>query len=149
MEKRRPSWWWLFAFGLAWPAALFGISALRFGGLPRMDGGLDLTQIISGAVGFTLLGVLSGVITLWIARGRPARAARVGTLIGYLVALPVAFVAGLVGPLSFEVLYKVDLPQWATYYLLFPLGVTLAGLIPLVTGAAIGFALGSAVARKG
>jgi hypothetical protein len=146
--RRRPSWWWLLAYGLVWPAALFGISALRFGGLPTADTGLDLWQIVSGGVGFTLLGVVSGWFAIWLARRNDSRAARVGTVLGYVLATPVAFVGGLVGPLSLEVLYQVHIPDWVTYLVLFPLGVLLAGMVPLITGSALGFAIGSAVAGR-
>lgn len=138
----------MLAFGLGWPAALFGISALRFGGLPSTDAGLDLWQIVSGGVGFTLLGVVTGWFAIWLARHNDVRAARVGTVFGYLLATPVAFVGGLVGPLSLEVLYQVHIPDWVTYLVLFPLGVLLAGMVPLIAGSALGFALGSAVAAR-
>jgi len=133
---------------LTWPAALFGISALRFGGLPTTDAGLDLWQIVSGWVGFTLLGVVSGWFAIWLARRHSARSARTGTVLGYVLATPVAFVGGLVGPLSLEVLYQAHIPDWVTYLVLFPFGVLLVGMVPLIAGSTLGFALGLAVAGR-
>lgn len=145
---RRPSYWMLIIIVVGWLIALFGVSLLRFHGLPRTNAGLDFWQIVSGGVGFALLGAVSGWFTLWLARRQDLRQVRIGTLLGYILAAPVAFVSGLLGPLAFEVFAPVHLPQWVTYLALFPVGVLLAGMVPLVVGAALGFALGSAVARR-
>ncbi|MFO0702810.1 MAG: hypothetical protein U0514_03005 [Candidatus Andersenbacteria bacterium] len=145
--KHRPRYWWLIAFVLLWPVTLAIVSMLRFGGLPSLQQ-LDVWNLVSGAVGFGLLGLLSGWLVLKLARARDARAVRIGTLLGYLLAAPVGFVGGLIGPLFFEVQYPGSISRAVTYLLLFPLGVAVFGTIPLVAGAGIGFALGSAIAAR-
>jgi len=143
-QPKKPSYLWIIATALGWPLVLVGITMLRFGQLPRdISGALDLTQVGSGVAGFVLLGAVSGWFAIWLAR-RGGKREQIGLWIGYVIAVPFAFIGGLIGPLSLEVF--ANAPAWVIYALVFPLGVLIGGGIPLSVSTILGYAIGRAVA---
>jgi MFS family permease len=143
-DPKRPSYLWIIVTALGWPLILVGISALRFGLLPQdASGALDLVQVGSGIAGFILLGAGSGWFALWLAR-RGGRRESIGLWLGYALAVPIAYIGGLIGPLSFEVF--ANAPSWVVYAFIYPLGVLIGGGIPLAISTILGYSIGRAAA---
>lgn len=116
--RRRRVVVWLALLTLLWPGLQLGLFLLRFQRLP--PGG-----VAEGLV-FAPMGAVAGAALLvLVGRARGARQRR-ATIIGYLLASPLALLGSLLGGL---VLPPV-------------IGALLFGATPLVAGAAIGYALG-------
>jgi hypothetical protein len=82
------------------------------------------------------MGILSAAFVIYLTQRAANRATRVSTIIGYLVASPFALVGALGG--GRFTLPIIDHPI---------IGVTIMGTIPLVLGAAAGYALGKLTTR--
>jgi hypothetical protein len=112
---------WFTILSLAWAVLQPAVFILRFRRLPPLW----------EALYFVPMGILSAAFVIYLTQRAANRATRVSTIIGYLVASPFALVGGLGGG-----------------HFIHPIiGVTIMGTIPLVLGAAAGYALGKLTTR--
>ena len=111
---------WFFLLSLIWPLMQILIFSLRFQRLP---------DNIWESLYFLPMGILSAAFLLFLMDKTADRTARVSTVVGYLVACPIALVGGLSGGLILSPL----------------LGVTLFGAVPLMLGTAVGYSMGQLV----
>ena len=109
---------WVLLLTVVWPLIHLAVFALRFGHLPA--------SMISQAWVFLPMGLLSAITLVVLMSVAPSRASRLGSMVGYLLAAPVAFLGSLVGGLVFE--------PW--------LAAIVYGALPLMIGAAVGFLAG-------
>lgn len=108
---------WLGLLSLAWPMIHLAVAYIRFGS--GFAGGFVEALV------FLPMGAISGGFLLyWIAKAT-TRPQRLVTLLGYLVASPMAFIGSLGGGLFLPAL----------------IGATLFGGMPLILGAFFGFYL--------
>ena len=114
---------WTAGITLAWPAVQLAVFGARFG---RMDSG----RLFESAI-FVPMGLASAVALVWLYRRARGAAGRAGAIAGYLLAMPVAFIGGLLGGLIVHPLA----------------GTLLLGALPLVAGAALGSAIGGLFSR--
>jgi hypothetical protein len=108
---------WLFVFTLSWPFIHVIVFYLRFKSLP-IDG-------LTTAWVFAPMGLLSGILLLRFLDKTTSRGRRWSTIVGYLLAFPLAFIGSLIAGLAS------------------PVAVTLGGGLPLALGAWAGFAFGA------
>ena len=111
---------WLIFLSLIWPLVQVLIFGLRFQRLP---------DNIWDSLYFLPMGLISAAFLLFMLGKTAVRATRVSTVVGYLVACPIALVGGLGGGLVLHPL----------------LGVTLFGAVPLMVGTAVGYSMGKLV----
>ena len=104
---------WLGVLSLAWPIIHLAIAYVRFG-----------TGFVDALVFLPMGAISGGFLLYWIENAR-SRPQRLMTLLGYLVASPLAFIGSLGGGLYLPAL----------------IGVTLFGAMPLILGAFFGFYL--------
>lgn len=120
-----------------WPLAALGVTLARFGELPG-----DIEQVAAAVLGFLLVGALSGLVLISLLRRTASRSGSAFTLVGYVLAAPLGYVFGIVGPLALEAFGEGWLPQGVVYFLLFPLAIGFYGSLPPICGAAAGLLLG-------
>ena len=111
---------WLIFLSLIWPLVQVLIFGLRFQRLP---------DNIWESLYFLPMGLISAAFLLFMLGKTAVRTTRVSTVVGYLVACPIALVGGLGGGLVLQPL----------------LGGTLFGAVPLMVGTAVGYGMGKLV----
>lgn len=111
---------WLIFLSLIWPLVQVLIFGLRFQRLP---------DNIWETFYFLPMGIISAAFLLFMLGKTAVRTTRVSTIVGYLVACPIALIGGLGGGLVLPPL----------------LGVTLFGAVPLLLGTAVGYGMGKLV----
>ena len=112
------SYLWLIPLSLVWPLLHLMVFAYRFS---RID-----QAILAESWVFLLMGLVSGVVLLFLMEKAKNRTQKMSTLVGYLLLTPIAFVGSLLSGLMFP-------PA---------IGVILYGALPLSIGAALGYAAG-------
>jgi len=132
-----PSYAGLILVAALWPLLALGVTFVRFGELP--GGG---QQIAAAVLGFVLLGVLSGLVLISLLRRVESRLGRAFVVVGYLLAAPLGYVFGILGPLTLEAFGSTQTQDSAVYFLAFPLAIGLYGSLPLICGAGIGWLIG-------
>ena len=132
-----PSYARLTLIAALWPLFALGVTFVRFGELP--GGG---QQIAAAVLGFVLLGVLSGLVLISLQRRVESRWGRAFVVVGYLIAAPLGYVFGIVGPLTLEAFGSTQTQDGVVYFLVFPLAIGLYGSLPLICGAGIGWLIG-------
>ncbi|MBK7897246.1 MAG: hypothetical protein IPJ90_20640 [Anaerolineaceae bacterium] len=115
---------WFIFLSLIWPLVQILIFGLRFQRLP---------DNIWESFYFLPMGIFSAAFLLFMLGKTAVRTTRVSTIVGYLVACPIALVGGLGGGLVLSPL----------------LGVTLFGAVPLMVGTAVGYGMGKLVSNSG
>lgn len=120
-----------------WPLLALLVTFARFGGLP---GGGD--QLAAAVLGFLLVGILSGLVLISLLRRVGDRRGSVFVLGGYLLAAPLGYVSGIVGPLALEAFSPARTGDSVVYLVLFPLAIGLYGSLPPICGAVAGWLVG-------
>lgn len=115
-DQRRPGWAWLVPAVLLLPALQLAVFYLRF---HRLD-----NQLAESLV-FLPVGLIAGIGLVYWLRAAASPAQRRGTLIGYFIGLPFAFLGSLLIPLA--------VPAW--------LGATLGGSLPWLLCTWLGYRL--------
>lgn len=110
---------WALPIALLWPVANLIIFAIRFGHLPA--------TLISESLVFLPMGLVSALVLLFLLNKASNPGRKTSTIIGYIIASPVAFLGALMSGLI--------LPP--------VMGTLIFGTIPLILGTVIGFAIGS------
>jgi hypothetical protein len=129
----RPSYFWVVPITIAWPLLALGVTLVRFGHLPG-----DGKQVAAAVLGFLLVGALSGLVLIFLARRLTDHSGRLLVAIGYIALAPFGYVFGIAGPLTLEAFDEVWLSDSINYFLLFPLLIGLYGSIPPICGAVVG-----------
>ncbi len=132
-----PSYARLILITSLWPLVALGVTFVRFGDLP---GGGE--QIAAAVLGFLLVGVLSGLVLVSLLRRAESRWGRAVVVVGYLLAAPLGYVFGIVGPLTLEAFGSAWQPDGVVYFLAFPLAIGLYGALPPICGAVVGWLIG-------
>jgi hypothetical protein len=109
---------WILLLTVLWPVIHLAVFALRFGHLPA--------QTTGEAWVFLPMGFLSAIVLVTLINMAPIRASKVGAMVGYALAVPVAFIGSLFGGLVFE--------PW--------LAGIVYGALPLMAGTALGYLAG-------
>jgi hypothetical protein len=130
----RLSYSWVIPIAIFWPALALGVTFVRRGTLPG-----DGEQIAAGTLGFLLVGVLSGLVLIFLLRRATERSGRIFVVVGYALATPFGYALGIVGPLALEAFPGAQLPGSIVYLVLFPLAIGLYGSLVPICGAAVGF----------
>ncbi len=131
----RLSYSWVILVAIFWPALALGVTFVRLGTLPG-----DGEQIAAGTLGFLLVGVLSGLVLVFLLRRRAMdRSGRIFVVVGYALATPFGYAFGVVGPLALEAFPGAQLPGSIVYLVLFPLAIGFYGSLLPICGAAVGF----------
>jgi len=118
---KRPYLWFII-LALIWAVVQTAVFVLRFNKLPPLG----------EALYFVPMGILSGGFLIFLIQKAANRVTRIATIIGYLIACPVAFLGSLGGGLIFHPL----------------IGATIMGSIPLILGSVTGYGLGKLATRK-
>ena len=100
----------------------------------------------AAVLGFLLVGILSGLVLLFLLRWVGGRQGTVFVLGGYVLAVPLGYLFGIAGPLALEALAPAGPGDGVVYFLLFPLAIGLYGSLPPISGAAVGWLVGRLVA---
>ena len=116
-----------------WPLVALGVTFARFGELPG-----DITQVATAVLGFLFVGTLSGLVLISLLRRVASHSGSIFIVCGYVLAAPLGYVFGVVGPLTLEALGVGWLPEGVFYFLLFPLAIGFYGSLPPICGAAAG-----------
>ena len=111
-------WPWLLAITLVWPGIQILIFFTRFSRLP-----LDM---LIQSLYFAPLGFLSGLLLLYFVYRAKSTGQRASTIIGYLIASPMAVIGSLLSGLLLPPL----------------IGTVIYGMVPLVVGVLIGYTIG-------
>ncbi len=119
------SYLWVIPLALLWPVLQLLIASARFG--PR-----DAAFIAESAI-FLPMGAVSGAFLVYLWQRAASRRSRVGAVVGYVIATPVALIGSVLGGLMLPPL----------------LGTLLFGAAPLLLGAAVGYALGARLHGSG
>ena len=112
------SYLWLIPLSLVWPVLHLLVFAYRFG---RVDQAILIESWL-----FLLMGLVSGIVLLFLLEKATSRTQKISILVGYLLLTPIGFVGSLLSGLMFP-------PA---------IGVILYGALPLSIGAALGYAAG-------
>ena len=115
------SYFWVLPLGILWSVIQLVIFVARFGRLHA--------TVLGESLYFAPVGIVSGIVLVYLLQRADNRTTRISTTVGYLVASPFALIGSLASGLLFHPL----------------LGVTLFGSIPLVLGTAVGYYLGRRV----
>lgn len=133
----QPSYIWIVFLAVGWPVVALGITAVYSGRLP--EGGYEL---MAEALGFLRVGIYSGLALIVLIRKAATRRAGAYVIAGYALTVPLAYLLGVVGPLTLGILG--ELPQALDKLVLTPLAIGFWGSLPLIAGAAVGLWLGNA-----
>jgi len=133
----QPSYIWIVFLAVAWPIAALGITILYSGHLPK--GGYEL---MAEALGFLRVGIYSGLALIVLMRKAATQRASTYVITGYMLMVPLAYLLGVVGPLTLRILG--ELPQALDKLVLTPLAIGFWGSLPLIGGAAVGLWIGNA-----
>ncbi len=132
-----PSYFLVVPIACFWPLVALGVTFARFGELP---GGGE--QIAAAVLGFLLVGVLSGLVVISLLKRVESRWGRAFVVVGYLLAAPLGYMFGIVGPLTLEAFGPARPPDGVVYFLAFPLAIGLYGSLPPICGAVVGWLIG-------
>lgn len=138
-----PSYLLVVPIACFWPLVALGVTFARFGELP---GGIE--QVATAVLGFLFVGVLSGLVLISLLRRVASRSGSVFIVGGYVLAAPLGYVFGIVGPLALEAFGVGWLPEGVVYFLLFPLAIGFYGSLPPICGAAAGLLIGRVSGRS-
>jgi hypothetical protein len=139
----RLSYSWVIPIAIFWPALALGVTFVRFGTLPG-----DGEQIAAGTLGFLLVGVLSGLVLIFLLRRATERSGRIFVVVGYALATPFGYALGIVGPLALEAFPGAQLPGSIDYLVLFPLAIGFYGSLLPICGAAVGLLISRVMSRS-
>jgi hypothetical protein len=139
----RLSYSWVIPIAIFWPALLLGVTFVRSGTLPG-----DGEQIAAGTLGFLLVGVLSGLVLIFLLRRATERSGRIFVVVGYALATPFGYALGIVGPLALEAFPEAQLPGSIVYLVLFPLTIGFYGSLLPICGAAVGLLISRVMSRS-
>jgi hypothetical protein len=138
--KSSTRWYLLLpAFVLFWPGVQSLIAFLRFGAEFFVT---DTQSLWSGLIAFAALGLVSGLVAISLLKRAGSRKARIGILVGYVVAIFPAFIASLVAPLVLESLYQLHITPFVLVYILTPITSAIGGSIWLAAGSIFGYLIG-------
>ena len=87
-------WLWLIPLTLFWPVLHLLVFGLRFGSLP--SGGVPFFLV------FLPMGLVSGIVFLFLWTRTAKRPHRVGLMLGYLFASPIALIGSLLSGLVYQ-----------------------------------------------
>ena len=110
---------WVILLALLWPLLHLTVFIYRFGRLPE---GVGLTDSLV----FIPMGIVSGIVLIFLMQKAKSRGRKISTFVGYLLATPIAFVGSLLSGLIFDPL----------------VGTLIYGALPLIAGTALGFGIG-------
>ncbi len=116
-DKLKP-YLWVIPLGLLMPLAQALVFFARFG---QMDNSDPLGLV------FLPVGLISGIVLIYLLERTQSRNRKISTIAGYVIALPVAFIGALGSGLLLPAL----------------IGVSICGPLPLIAGAATGYAIGA------
>jgi hypothetical protein len=139
----RLSYSWVIPIAIFWPALALGVTFVRRGTLPG-----DGEQIAAGTLGFLLVGVLSGLVLIFLLRRATERSGRIFVVVGYALATPFGYALGIVGPLALEAFPGAQLPGSIVYLVLFPLAIGFYGSLLPICGAAVGLLISRVRSRS-
>lgn len=110
---------WAIPIGLAWPLAQIVFAYLRFGDA------MQVAYIWESWIFFPF-GLLTGLVLIAVLSYAKTRARRTAVIVGYLLAVPFAFFASLLG-------------GWLLWFVPQFVGALVWGSIPLLVGMGIGY----------
>lgn len=122
MVKGIGIWLWLIPLTLLWPGLHLLVFFLRFG---------HIRDVGSEAYVFLPMGLLSGIILIALWKRATTRRQKAGLALGYLLAMPFAFIGSLFSGLM--------LPPFV--------GTVICGVPPLVAGMGIGYVVARGYGR--
>ncbi len=115
---------YLIPLSLLWPGIHLAVFLIRFGHMPPNG--------ISEALVFLPMGLLSGLVLLYALNKSQTPRGRRGSIFGYIIASPFAFLLSLTVGMIFS--------PW--------IGVTVFGALPLVLGALVGQTVGDRIGQR-
>ena len=151
-EEMRPSYFWLFLAGPAWAVMFMGGNYWRLGNLSLVGGGGGDGWLL----GFILVGVLSGLLLIFLLRKCIILWSRFSLACGYALATPVGFVFGMSGPFAIPDEVHLAVAEWGDRLLLegvfshlfLAIVVAVFGSVPLAAGSGLGYGVGKLVERR-
>lgn len=129
----RPSYWWIVAFGLAWPAGGYAVLGALF-----PDADPAGTELWGPLIALGLIGVISGFWTVRKLRRRGRSLSRLVVAGAYALGCPVALAFSVLGPQALVAFPGLENFGLWNALLISPLASAVAGSLPLIVAVELG-----------